>query len=228
MTVTEVTLEGLAASAWLGRQPVALRDALVGRGRRTALEPGQWLHGEGDEATGVFVVLSGVVRVLTTVEDGRTVLLDLLGPGAALGQSISFGGGPRLVSAIAATPVAVLRISDIGLQAAARVEPEVWRAVSELVYGQLAHVVRLAGEALSLGPRARLAARLVALSRTFAAHDDGWIPVSQADLAELTALSRKSVNQHLGAWRSAGLLELRYGAIRLRAPERLSQGRIGD
>jgi CRP/FNR family transcriptional regulator, cyclic AMP receptor protein len=151
----------------------------------------------------------------------RAALIDILGPGAAFGQSGRFGGGPRLVTAIAARPAQVFHVSDAGLQAVAAREPEVWRAVSELLYGQLARLVRLTAEALSLAPGERLAARLAALERA-AGGGDGWLAVSQGELAELAGLSRKAVNARLGAWRRAGLVEVRYGAVRVADPGRLA------
>jgi CRP-like cAMP-binding protein len=124
-----------------------------------------------------------------------------------LGQTRRRGGGPRIVTMRANMPSRVLTIADAALEAVAADEPGLWRAVNELVHAQLEETTRLAARLLVQGPAARIAARLLQFSQ------DDRVTVSQSDLAEMTGLSRKSVNGHLAAFARAGTIARGYRAI---------------
>lgn len=71
-------------------------------------------------------------------------------------------------------------------------------------------VLRMAADLISLGPRQRLAARLLAAAEGLGSTE---IMLSQELLGELTGLTRKTVNHHLGALERAGLIKAGYGRI---------------
>jgi CRP/FNR family transcriptional regulator, cyclic AMP receptor protein len=73
---------------------------------------GRWAYGEGDEKTGLLIVVRGSVDLFSQARGDREVRIGQLGPGGAIGQTIRFGGGPRLVTAICAEPCLLLRVSD--------------------------------------------------------------------------------------------------------------------
>jgi CRP/FNR family transcriptional regulator, cyclic AMP receptor protein len=76
---------------------------------------------QGDPGTALFVVASGLVKVLVTSEDGEEMVLVTLGPGEALGELSIVDGGPRSASAEALEPTVVLMITrQVLLELAAR------------------------------------------------------------------------------------------------------------
>ena len=199
MEIETLALRG----AWFAHLSPPLRAALLRAGRVVRLDAGQWVYGEGDEETGVVLVLDGSLRI----EAERDVLVNLAPAGAAFGQSRRGGGGPRIVTARAAGRATVMLIADSALERIAAEQPLLWRAVSELVYGQLDAMVHLAAQLLALGPRGRIAARLLAFG------GEGGAALGQADLAEMCGLSRKSVNAHLAALERRGAIARGYGRI---------------
>ena len=150
----------LLGSAWLAPHGRELADALLAEGQLARLAAGRWAQAEGDEAAGVLVVIEGAVDLYCQAPGDREVRFSQSGPGAALGQSVAFGGGPRIVTAVCAQDSLLLRVSDAGLERIARTRPEIWRALAGLVYLQLRGAVHLAADAISLPPRQRLASRL--------------------------------------------------------------------
>lgn len=137
------------------------------------------------------------------------MLIDLARAVTVFGQSHRRGGGPRIVTARAGPASVVMLISDRALERISGGEPDLWRAVSALVYGQLDATVHMLAQLLSLPPRERIVMRL----RTLAS--DGLVRANQSDLAELTGLSRKVVNTHLAALERAGRIRRGYAAITL-------------
>ena len=86
---------GIRALAALGRERSYPKQALI-------------IH-EGDAADTVFIVLAGRVRVFSSAEDGRDVILDVLGSGEIVGE-MALDGSPRSASIMTmeATTVAVI------------------------------------------------------------------------------------------------------------------------
>ena len=207
----ETVLALLRQTRWV--EPADLCEALVAEGALVRLGTGQWSHGEGDEDTGVMVVVQGSVDLYCQAPGDREVRVGHAGPGAALGQSMRFGGGPRIVTAICAEPSLLLRVSDAALDRIARTRPEIWRAVAGLVYLQLRGAVQANAEAVALPPRQRLAARLLALGRNRAGRAE--LRLTQQALAEMVGLTRKTANLYLAQFQREGLVSLDYSRIRL-------------
>lgn len=206
----------LQRSRWFARQSAGLRAALLSKARIARVDAGQWIYGTGDALNGLYGVLEGSVQMLLTLPDGETRLLDVVQAGQFFGQPARFGGGPRLVTAIAGAPSRLLHVPDQVLADIARDEPEIWRNFAALLYGQLAGALQLAGVLIHLPPRRRVAARLALL-----AHAADHVAVTQAQLAEMIGLSRKTVNGHLRTLARSGVITLEYGHIAVHDRRRL-------
>lgn len=213
------SLDRVAAIPWFARQPPDRRDALVRAGRLSRRQTGEWMHGEGDEETGVLAVVDGALKVYGQAPGGREALIGLLPAGTVIGQSAAFGGGPRIVTAITAAPSLIFTLSDSALRRVAAVHSGLWEALGALVYGQLRLNAQTVAEFVALTPRERLISRLLQMT----AQTGGDIVVSQADLAEMIGVTRKAVNGWLGELEAAGLVERGYGAIRVLEPGRLER-----
>lgn len=218
-TDSEKALDLLTASRWLAPYPPGLAQALVGEGGLARFAAGRWAQAEGDEETGLLVVVEGAVDLYCQAPGDREVRVGHAGAGAALGQTMRFGGGPRLVTAVCAEESLILRISDAGLERIARDRPDIWRAVAALVYLQLRSALQMAAEITALPPRQRIAARLLALTRS--RPDPSVLNLNQQALAELVGLTRKTVNVHLTGLQREGLVGLQYGRIEILDPRRL-------
>lgn len=202
------SLDPLLLNRWFARQPPELQIALAGAGRAISLAPGQWVYGEGDDATGLVMVLDGLLRLEAAVGE-RVVLVGVARAGGSFGQSHRRGGGPRIVTARAGPASRVVTVSDAALERIGADLPTVWQAVSELVYAQLDASVHGLAQMLALPPRARIAARLMLFA------DTRIVPLAQSDIAELCGLSRKAANAHLAALEAAGAIVRGYGSIRI-------------
>lgn len=214
--------ERIARIGWFARLESSLRADLIGRGRLKRCPAGEWLHGEGDEDTGLIAVIEGALHLYAQAPGGRQVLFGMLPAGTLMGQSAVLGGGPRLVTAIAATDCLLFLLSDRALRETAAGHPMLWRSLSALVYGELRAALQGWVEAVGLSPRQRMIARLLALSA-----DARAIPLSQATLAEMVGVTRKAVNGWLKALETRGLVRLGYGRIEVRDRQGLER-MLGD
>lgn len=73
----------------------------------------------------------------------------------------------------------------------------------------------MAAEVISLRPRERIAARLLATAKHVHIDQAPVINISQEMLGEMIGVTRKTVNFHLSAFERAGLIRVSYGRIEL-------------
>ncbi|HEX3408588.1 MAG TPA: Crp/Fnr family transcriptional regulator, partial [Caulobacteraceae bacterium] len=141
---------------------------------------------------------------------GREVMIGVLQAGGLIGQSIDFGGGPRLLTVICAADSLLFTLSDQALRQSVERHPSLWRALLALAYGQQRASLEALAALVGLKPRQRLVAQLLALSRR-----DPEAHASQGALAELIGVSRKAVNGWLGELQAAGLVTRGYAKLRV-------------
>jgi CRP-like cAMP-binding protein len=186
-----------------------------------SFEAGQWTHAEGDEETGILVVIRGLVYVLCKAPGGREVLIGPTAPGGAIGQTKRFGGGPRLVTVQCVDDSLILLASDRVLTQIAMERPQIWQAVAALLYLRLRDLIQLAAEAIALPPRQRLAARMTRLAQEKEQGGNSVLSLSQEALAEMVGLTRKTVNGYLAEFEREGLIRRAYGSAILNDPQAL-------
>ena len=196
--------DDLAHVGWFRAQPDGLRAAMLAQLRAVTLAAGQTAYLEGDEDTGLWIVRDGLLRLELPVGDDRAALIGLMAGGSVFGRSRLGGAASRIVSARAARPTRALLLSDRAMERIAADHPHMWRALSQAVHGQLDAALVALAQQLTLAPLARIAARLLQVVQGDA------VPLGQADLGELTGLSRKAVNAHLATLETQGLIVRGY------------------
>ncbi|AZI35734.1 putative Crp/Fnr family transcriptional regulator [Caenibius tardaugens NBRC 16725] len=221
----ELAVRVLAHAEWMQGFAPVLAEALLAHGRLVRIRPGEWAQGEGDEDRGLFVVIDGVFHTYCTASGDRDVMIGVAGMGAVLGHATRFSGGPRLVTAICTEPGLLLQIPETALERIAERRPEIWRVIASSAYANLRRAMQMMVEAITLAPRQRIAARLIASAEPV----DGspaMVRLSQQALGEMTGLTRKTVNLHLAAFEREGLVSLRYGYLLLRDPGGLRRAAV--
>jgi CRP-like cAMP-binding protein len=196
-------------------------------GARRRFPSGSTLFIEGDPAHEVLVLLAGALKVSVGSAEGREVLLDVFEPGVFVGELSVIDGGLRSATVTALSPVEVLTIAADAFNEFLDRHPQVLRLLMVEVIGRLRTRVRHqlefgAGDALG-----RVCARLAELADRYGEPEARMIlirsPVSQADLAGWTGLSREAVVKALRALRQLGWVDNRGRAILIRDPDSVRQ-----
>lgn len=215
------TREILKKQTWLHGHGVDLVKPLLTHGRLVSFEAGQWTHAEGDEETGILVVIRGLVYLLCKAPGDREVLIGPTAPGGAIGQTTRFGGGPRLVTVQCMEDSLILLASDRVLTQIALERPQIWQAVAALLYLQVRDLLLLAADVIALPPRQRLAARITRLAQPEEQGRKLVLSLSQEALAEMVGLTRKTVNGYLAEFEREGLIRRTYRSTILLDPQGL-------
>lgn len=211
-----LALNVLNNAEWLKPHPKVLVQNLVSEGRLRRLDTDEWAQTEGDEESGLFIVIDGILHTYYAPGGDRVMMIGFATPGTVLGHTTPYSGGPRLVTAICAEPSILLDISKNALDRIAKTTPEIWQAIASLTYNDLQRVLGLAAEFISLKPKHRIAARLLAIVENNRSGVPPIVNISQELLGEMTGVTRKTVNQYLSAFERDGLIRTGYGRIALK------------
>ena len=84
----------------------------------------EYLMRQGESGIGLFIILSGKVRVEKTDASGRNVELAENGPGDILGEMAVFDGSPRSASVAASVETACLVLASWEFNAFLKAHPE--------------------------------------------------------------------------------------------------------
>jgi CRP/FNR family cyclic AMP-dependent transcriptional regulator len=168
---------------------------------------------QGDPGTGLYVLASGLVKVVVTSEDGEEMVLVTLGRGEALGELSVVDGGPRSASAEALEPtVALLITREVLLDLAAR-DRALTEALLQALGALLRRLTEQAADLVFLDLPGRVAKLLAGLAAERGAETSEGIELdahlTQTDLAGMVGASRQSVNQILQGFARRGYLQVR-------------------
>lgn len=212
---TQMALSVLRSADWLRGYKPDLAGRLVAEGRLVKLSAGEWAQAEGDDRSGLFLVVAGLLHSYYARPDGKVIMLGFAAPGSVLGHATRYSGGPRLVTAVCAQDSTILEISEDALDRIAAHTPEIWRAIAELTYNNTRRALQLAAEVIALKPRQRIASRLVVMAAEYAGNGNPIINVNQELLGEMMGLTRKTVNRHLAEFEKASFVSVSYGKIEI-------------
>ena len=86
------------------------RQRLVSVASLTALEKGEYLFHEGDDAESLYTVVAGRVKVFKSTVRGTEVILEIFGPGDPVGAVAVYESRPYPASAVAVEPAQCLLV----------------------------------------------------------------------------------------------------------------------
>jgi CRP/FNR family transcriptional regulator len=180
------------------------------------------LFDEGMPAAGVYVVLTGRVKLVRTSPRGREQVLHVEGPGATLAEVPVFDGGGYVATAVAAEDGEVLLVPRDALLDLCGRHPAVALAVIRTLAHRVRHFAALIEDLALRDVTARLARCLLDESRQAG---EGWFRLSgtRDEIAARLGTVRERVSRSLGTLRSLGLVEVRGRLVGIIDPGRLGR-----
>ena len=177
------------------------------------------IFSQGEEGRSVLAVVQGYVKLSSSTEGGREVVLELAGPGNVFGELAVLNGWRRSADAYALTACQLLSIeARLFTQTIARV-PEAMFGLFRVLSRRLRQANEQVTDSVDLPGPQRLAKAFIKLA-ALSSHPvaDGLqidLQLSQRELGAMTGLTRESINKHLSGWRDEGLIRLSDRAITL-------------
>jgi CRP-like cAMP-binding protein len=176
--------------------------------RRSVFAPGKTLYREGDPALRSYMVQSGVVKLVTSLPNGRSRIVGLEGAGAVLGLSPPTERAARYDhSAVALEPVTSTWVSADALRELRGSGSDEYIELLEQSVARLAHAERWMAEILNEQAPRRIARLIRLLARLQGAADPDEVRLLTCqEIGEAVGVSTESASRILAEFKRSGLL----------------------
>lgn len=180
------------------------------------LERGTILYVEGARAAAIFPIVSGFLREIRTLPDGRVQALRLLRPGDAAGlEALNVDNYSNTIECL--TSASVCRIPKAEAQEVLQAKPQVALPLVRLVQDDAA---QLADAMVWLGQGTAEERVLAFLRHVLAPYPAGAavrLPITRGEIAEFLGLGLTTVSRMVQRLARAGKIEVKGRTVRLLA-----------
>ncbi len=206
---------------WFNSCGNCLQHDLLSHAKIVELNSGESLFLRGDNNCGVYCVISGVARVSGINAQGKEAVLSFIPQAVWFGEVALFDGGSRTHDVYAQTTLRLVHVSERALSKLLSEHPTYWQDFGVL----LSQKVRLLFSSLEdqalLSAQQKVSKYLLMLT-AFDSNSSN-VYLSQQQLADITYLTRQTINQILQALSKQGLIALYYQRIEI-----LDKSALGD
>jgi CRP-like cAMP-binding protein len=197
--------------------PPAAREAIVQAARRRTFARGEVVFHEGDPADALHLVVSGHLAVQVSTPQGDRATLNVLGPGAHVGELSLLPDArtlQRSATVAALDPTETRVLSAASFAQLRQAHPQIDQILVALLAERVRELSERLLEAMYDGLDRRLYRCLYRLGRVYV---DGpgpvTVPLTQDQLSDLVGGTRPTVNQILQRLVEQGVVDLGRGRV---------------
>ncbi len=192
----------------------AALDQLCRYAKHSTLKRGATIFAKGDPGNSLIAVISGTVKISVSSADGRSAILNLIGPGEIFGEMSVLDAQPRSADATANTNCEIFVIDRREFLPFVKSQPELAMKFIELLCTRLRWTSDQVEQVILQNLPGRLASALIRLTEKHKAEPKGrTIAVTQQEISEMVGMTRESINKQLRAWAARDWVRLEHGAI---------------
>ena len=172
--------------------------------------------GAGDPTDSLYIVISGRLKVLMGDEQGREVILSILGPGEFFGEMGLLDDRPRSASVVSLEPCELLSISKSDFKRSLAENFEMSLTVMRGLVKRLREADRKIGSLALMDVYGRVARLLLEMSEDVDGEKVVVKKMSKQDIAKMIGASREMVSRVMKDVQFGGYIEIRGRSIVLR------------
>jgi CRP/FNR family cyclic AMP-dependent transcriptional regulator len=189
-------------------------DQLCRYAKLTTLKRGATICSKGDPGNSMIAVISGTVKISVSSAEGRSAILNLIGPGEIFGEMSVLDGQARSADATANTSCELFVIDRREFLPFLRGQPELAMKFIELLCARLRWTSDQVEQLILQNLPGRLASALLRLTEKHRlATGSRTIAITQQEISEMVGMTRESINKQLRAWAAREWVRLEHGAI---------------
>jgi CRP/FNR family transcriptional regulator, cyclic AMP receptor protein len=182
--------------------------------KHATFKRGSTIFSKGDPGNSLVAVISGTVKISISSPDGRSAILNLIGPGEIFGEVAVLDGQARTADATANTNCEIFVIDRREFLPFVRSQPALAMKFIELLCARLRWTSDQVEQVILQDLPGRLASALIRLTeRHKPGADCRTIAVTQQEISEMVGMTRESINKQLRAWAARSWVRLEHGAI---------------
>lgn len=190
--------------------------------KHSILKRGATICSKGDPGNSMFAVISGTVKISVSSADGRSAILNLIGPGELFGEIAVLDGQARTADATANTNCEIFAIDRRDFLPFVKSQPTLAMKFIELLCMRLRWTSDQVEQVILQDLPGRLAGALIRLTDKYKLAPAGrTIAITQQEISEMVGMTRESINKQLRVWAARNWVRLEHGAIVVLDPEPL-------
>jgi CRP/FNR family cyclic AMP-dependent transcriptional regulator len=170
----------------------------------------------GDPTDTLYVVINGRLKVLLSDDQGREVILSLLGPGEVFGEMGLLDDSPRSANVVTQEPCELLSISKLDFKRSLAENSDLSLMVMRGLVKRLREADRKIGSLALMDVYGRVARLLLEMSEDIDGEKVVVKKLSKQDIAKMIGASREMVSRVMKDLQLGGYLEVRGRSIVLR------------
>ncbi len=200
--------------SWIDELDAELASWVRGRMRRRVYQDGEVICPAWEPVKGVYEIYRGAVKIIALSPDGREMILNVIAAGHTMNETLLVADRGIMgtnVICVGETEAGLLPVDDFNQLC--RDHPEINAHLARrLAMRNIATYNQLIDASLH-----RLDLRLAFLMYTYAQEEEGvnCLHFTQDDFANMSGVSRQSINRIIRTWEDEGLIELGYGHIKV-------------
>ena len=193
--------------------PEAL-DQLCRYAKHATLKRGAAIFSKGDPGNSLIAVIRGTVKISISSAEGRSAILNLIGPGEIFGEVALLDGLARTADATANSNCEIFVIDRREFLPFVRSQPALAMKFIELLCARVRWTSDQVEEVILQDLAGRLASALIRLTEKHKLAPGGrTIAITQQEISEMVGMTRESINKQLRAWAARNWVRLEHGAI---------------
>jgi CRP-like cAMP-binding protein len=217
--------ERLAGAELLRELEPAARERLLAAGTARQAPRRARVFEAGEEATTLYLLVSGRVKLVRGNADGQEVIVRIVGPGELLGGVAALAAARYPATAEVIEDAELVAWDREALEPALARHPELVTAILGVVARRMGDVQEQLQELATERVARRVARALLRLARQHGRKTAEGVridfPLSRQSLAELTGTTLFTVSRLLSGWESEGTVRVGREEVTILAPHAL-------
>ena len=198
---------------WFKNRSPKLKMFLLAHGKILTLKAQQALFLRGDAHDGIYVVLSGVMRISGVNSNGKEAVLSFIDASLWFGEVTLFDKGLRTHDVYAQTDAQLFYVPQRSLEQLLSKHPEYWQEFGLLLAQKLRLMFSSMEDHALHSAEQKVCNRLLMLSEQ--TNFSAPLALSQQQLADMTYLTRQTINQILQSLQADSIINLKYQTIEI-------------
>jgi len=211
--VSTLLLRNVPLFSVLPEHQLAVLTSVVSR---KGFPRGTTIIAAGDMTESLYVVISGRLKVMMSDDEGREVILAILGPSEFFGEMGLLDDHPRSASVVAIEACELLMLAKRDFKKCLAENFEMTMTVMRGLVKRLREADQKIGSLALMDVYGRVARLLFEMSETVDGQKIVTKKLAKQDIAKMIGASREMVSRVMKDLQSGGFIEVRPGSILLR------------
>ena len=212
-SVSTLLLRNVPLFAMLSENQLAVLTSVVSR---RSFPRGTMIMAAGDETDSLYLVISGRLKVMMSDDEGREVILSMLGPDEYFGEMGLIDDNTRSASVISVEPCELLVLAKRDFRKCLSENFEMALTVMRGLVKRLREADRKIGSLALMDVYGRVARLLLEMSEMIDGQHVVTKKVAKQDIAKMIGASREMVSRVMKDLQTGGYIDVRGSLIYLR------------